>query len=163
MVHFGWNSIWIAFEKKRTFSGRKATVRHINKCYATQEYTIHHDVFSQSCLFLNMHHILLCVMHGVVALTSPVTIIKYAGGMVSWNIYYNNLHRRSSAKTSRIAPKLRKTQREKKAWTEQIPAIKKIMMSVQRAELRISDLFNIVPFVNERHPSQQTMPCMFDE
>lgn len=120
-------SFWLKFHlnSKRTFSGRKATVRHINKCYATQEY-IHHDVFSQSCLFLNMHHILLCVMHGVVALTSPVTIIKYAGGMVSWNIYYNNLHRRSSAKTSRIAPKLRTTQREKKAWTEQIPAIKKL-------------------------------------
>lgn len=27
------------------------------------------------------------------------------------------------------------------------------MMSVQRAEMRISDLFNIVPFVDERHPS----------
>lgn len=32
---------------------------------------------------------------------TSVTIIRYAGGMVSWNIYYNNLHRRSSAKTSR--------------------------------------------------------------
>lgn len=39
------------------------------------------------------------VLFGV-QLTS-VTIIMYAGGMVSWNIYYNNLHRRSSAKTSR--------------------------------------------------------------
>lgn len=66
-----------------------------------------------------------CVSVSECVITS-VAIIRYAGGMVSWNIYYNNLHRRSSAKKKKAAA-TRRRETEQLAYSsgnEQIPAIK---------------------------------------
>lgn len=105
---FWLNSIRIAFEENSVEENS-----HIKVLCNLRIYIMIH-----SHIFIFKHASYYCVMHGCCcAHLTSVTIIRYAGGMISWNIYYNNLHRRSSAKISRNSPKQKREEKKQQPRT----------------------------------------------